>query len=283
MTSVAEPASHASPPASASGSGPVPAVTMADQVLEVAMLLGSGAAVMNQIAMPGVGLGVVEHSTTLQRQADRLRTTLTYVYGMAVGTEEEKRTIARLVNKAHVPIRSEGRYSAFDPELQLWVAATLTEMGERVWELTFGPLDPVSREHIYRETWIYGTALQVKESSWPQTRAEFDDYWQRSLARLRPDPRVQKYAAALIDWRRAPWPYKPLLPLQNLLARGLVSQQTRDALGFAWTRRDQMLFDLFWKVFPPVYRFIPRPLRTLRARLLMRDFRRRLRLGRRVI
>ena len=59
---------------------------MADQVLESAMLLGSGAAVMNQLAMLGVGLGVAEHSTTLQRQADRLRTTLTYVYGMATGT-----------------------------------------------------------------------------------------------------------------------------------------------------------------------------------------------------
>lgn len=256
---------------------------MADQVLESAMLLGSGAAVMNQIAMLGVGLGVAEHSTTLRRQADRLRTTLTYVYGMATGTEEEKRTIARLVNKAHVPIRSEGRYSAYDPELQLWVAATLTQMGERVYELTFGPLDPVSREHIYRETWIYGTALQVKESAWPQTRAEFDDYWAASLTRLGSEPAVRKYAAALLDWRGAPWPYKPLLPLQSLMARGLVPVETREALDLSWTGLDRVLFGLFWKVFPPVYRLIPRPVRTLRARLLMRDFRKRLRTGRRVI
>ncbi|MSZ76010.1 MAG: DUF2236 domain-containing protein, partial [Actinobacteria bacterium] len=61
------------------------------------LLLGAGSTVMYQLAMKGVGLGVAEHSTTLARPVDRLRTTLTYVYVMVLGSAEEKAQIARLV------------------------------------------------------------------------------------------------------------------------------------------------------------------------------------------
>lgn len=258
-------------------------VTIADQVSEAAILLGSGAAVMNQLAMLGVGLGVAEHSTTLSRQADRLRTTLTYVYGMILGTDEERRAITRMVNKAHVPIRSEGRYNAFDPVLQLWVAATLAEMGIKLEEMMFGPLDPADAEQIYRDCWIFGTALQVKEQDWPQTRAEFETYWAESLEQLRPDPAVQSYARKLISVRGTPWLFKPAIPLQSLMARGLVPARTREVLDLPWTARDQKLFDLFWRVFPRVYRRVPKIIRTLPSRLYLRDFRRRMAAGQRVI
>lgn len=258
-------------------------VTVADQVSEAAILLGSGAAVMNQLAMLGVGLGVAEHSTTLSRQADRLRTTLTYVYGMVLGTDEERRALARMVNKAHVPIRSQNRYSAFDPALQLWVAATLAQMGMQLQELLFGPLDPPDAEQIYRDCWVFGTALQVTEQAWPQTLAEFDGYWSQSLERMRPDPAVQAYVHELLSVRATPWLLKPAIPLQSLMARGLVPARTREVLALPWSARDQRLFDLFWRIFPRLYRRVPKCIRVLPSRLYLRDFRRRMAAGRRVI
>ncbi len=125
-------------------------------------MLGAGSTVMYQLAMKGVGLGVAEHSTTMKRPVDRLRTTLTYVFVMSLGTEEEKKAIARMVNKMHSTVRSPGRYSAFDPELQLWVAATLAKNGEWLFEKVFDPMDEATKERVYRESWIFGTALQVK-------------------------------------------------------------------------------------------------------------------------
>lgn len=258
-------------------------MTLADQVSEASVLLGSGAAVMNQVAMLGVGLGVAEHSTTLSRQADRLRTTLTYVYVMVLGTDEERRAIARMVNKAHVPIRSQDRYTAFDPVLQLWVAATLAQMGMKLQELVFGPLDAADAEQIYRDCWIFGTALQVAQQDWPQTLAEFDVYWKESLEKLRADPAVQAYVHELLSVRATPWLLKPAIPLQSLMARGLVPARTREVLALSWSTRDQRLFDLFWQVFPVVYRRVPRFIRTLPAHLYLRDFRRRMASGRRVI
>src|SRR5262245_9247145 len=55
-------------------------ITLADIIEESMLLLGAGSTVLYQLALLGVGRGVAEHSTTLTRPVDRLRTTLTYVY-----------------------------------------------------------------------------------------------------------------------------------------------------------------------------------------------------------
>ncbi len=112
---------------------------LADFVGESMLLIGAGATVLLQLAVPGVGRGVAEHSTTLERPLDRLRTTMTFVYAVTLGSAEEKQTVVRLVNRAHVPVRSK-RYNAFDPELQLWVAATLYRNGFDMYERFFGRL-----------------------------------------------------------------------------------------------------------------------------------------------
>jgi uncharacterized protein (DUF2236 family) len=256
---------------------------LTDLVSEAVMLAGAGSAVMYQLARKEVGLGVVEHSTTLDRPLDRLRTTLTYVYVMALGTEEERRSVASMVNRRHAPVRSAGRYSAFDPELQLWVAATLARTGETIRERVFGPMDPATRERVYRESWVLGTALQVRPAQWPPTRAEFEDYWRDSVELLAPDPAVQQYAARLLSSRAAPLLVRPAQPLQSLVTRGNLDARTRDVLALPWSRRDQARYDRFWRTVPPIYRRIPRPLRQLPAEVVMADLRRRLRSGRRVM
>jgi uncharacterized protein (DUF2236 family) len=256
---------------------------LADFVGEAVLLAGAGSAVMYQLARKEVGLGVVEHSTTLERPLDRLRTTLTYVYVMALGSEEERRTVAGMVDQRHAPVRSTGRYSAFDPELQLWVAATLARTGETIREKVFGPMDAPTRERVYRESWVLGTALQVTPGMWPPTRAEFEDFWQSSVALLAPDPAVQAYARRLLSTRAAPLLLRPAQPLQSLVTRGNLDARTREVLALPWSPRDQARYDRIWRLVPPVYRQIPRGLRQLPARLVLTDLRRRLRAGRRVI
>lgn len=255
---------------------------LADYIGEGALLLGAGSTVMNQLALYGVGKGVAEHSTTLDRPLDRLRTTLTYVYVMTLGTEEEKKTVARLVNRAHRTVRGKD-YTAFDPSLQLWVAATLAQNGELIYEKTFGPMSEATRERSYRECWIFGTALQVPEEMWPPTRSEFTHYWERMQGEFTPDPQVQSYAAALLSTRGAPLPLRPAIALQNLVTRGNLEPHVREVLGLRWTRRDQRLYDAFWTVFRGVYPRVPKVLRTLHARLVLRDMRKRLRNNLRVI
>lgn len=251
-----------------------------DFVGEQMVLLGAGSTVMYQLAMRGVGLGVAEHSTTLRRPVDRLRTTLTYIYVMTWGTDAEQRAVARMVNKMHAPVRSPGRYSAFDRDLQLWVAATLAKNGEWLYEKVFGPMDAATKERCYRESWVYGTALQVTPDMWPPTRAAFEDYWEESLKRLEPDPAVQRYARQLLVPRGV---LGFAVPLQSLMTRGNLDPRTREIMGLPWSERDQRRYDLFWRIFVPVYRLVPRPLRQVQARLTFWDMRRRMGRGKRVI
>lgn len=242
---------------------------------EASILLGAGAAILEQIASRPVGLGVAEHSTALARPVDRLRGTLTYIYVMALGSDEERRDVARRVNRAHRPVRAPGRYDALDPELQLWVAATLAHEGRRVHEQVFGPLSAVDREALHRESAVYATALQVPPSAWPADVAAFAAYWAAGLDRLRPDPAVQRFAHRLLSGRGKPLLVRLLLPLQSLMARGGVPPEVRAVLDLAWSPGDQRRYDLFWRVFPPIYRRIPRTVRALPAQLYLRDYRRR--------
>jgi uncharacterized protein (DUF2236 family) len=253
---------------------------IADFVGEQMVLLGAGSTVMYQLAMKGVGLGVAEHSTTLRRPVDRLRTTLTYIYVMTWGTQAEQQAVARMVNKMHAPVRSPGRYSAFDPELQLWVAATLAKNGEWIYEKVFGPMDAATKERCYRESWVYGTALQVTPEMWPPTRADFERYWEESLARCEPDPAVQDYVKQLLTPRGV---LGAFMPLQSLMTRGNLDPHTREMMALPWSERDQRRYDVFWKLFVPVYRLVPRPLRQVQARLTFWDMRRRMKQGKRVI
>jgi uncharacterized protein (DUF2236 family) len=258
-------------------------VELHDMACEQGLLLGAASTVFYQLADKGVGLGVAEHSTTLKRPVDRLRTTLLYIYMMVLGTDDERAAITRMVNRAHGPVHSEGRYSAFDPELQLWVAATLARNGPVIYERLFGPLDEESHEQLYRQSQILGTALQVKPEQWPATRADFEDYWNKKLETLESDPAVQVYVQRLLKAEQRHLLLRPLGKVDDLMARGNVDPRVREVLGLTWTPLDQARYDLFWKVFPPIYRAVPKLLRQLPARLIVLDTRRRMRSGKRVI
>lgn len=250
-------------------------VDLADFVGESMLLLGAGATVLLQLALPGVGRGVAEHSTTLQRPLDRLRTTMTYVYAVTLGTPQEKQAVVRLVNKAHVPVRSD-RYNAFDPDLQLWVAATLYRNGFDMYTRFFGELSDADAERLYRQSAVYGTALQVREDMWPASRTEFDAYWDRMIAGAEVDEQVRAYVRRLLSGGRAPLPVRMSMPLQRFFTTGLLPPRIRDQFALAWSPRDQRRFDRTMRVLPRVYRRVPRSVRQAAAGYYLWDMRRRL-------
>ncbi|KAB2586677.1 hypothetical protein BS297_04045, partial [Rhodococcus erythropolis] len=96
-------------------------------------LLAAGANVIMQLARPAVGYGVYESKVETGRldrhPVKRTRTTLTYLAVASLATDEEKKLYRRAVNGSHKHVRSDENsaveYNAFDPELQLWVAACL--------------------------------------------------------------------------------------------------------------------------------------------------------------
>lgn len=238
---------------------------------EAGLLLGAGYAVLLQIAHPSVAQGVAEHSDFASRPLDRLRGTLYYVYGTALGTDEERERVQAIVRAMHRKVRGPG-YDALDPDLLLWVGATLYHSGERLYELIIGNLSPEERARFLRESSVYATALGLPEDAWPANPEEFDEYWERSYARLKVESAARDLAEELFrPKKRVLW---PLTLTQRFLTGGLLSPELRRDFGIPWSQSRQRGFDRLIRVTRAVYPRIPRPVRTLPAKLYLSSMRR---------
>ncbi|WP_167131120.1 oxygenase MpaB family protein [Paramicrobacterium chengjingii] len=241
-----------------------------DIAAEAVLISGGGAAILLQIADEQVGLGVARHSDFASRPLDRLHATLTYVYVQAYGTDAERRYVARKVGVAHRPVQADAgeqspAYSASDPQLQLWVAATLYRTAIGLYERIHGPLPLDTAEHVYREYAVLGTALGMPKQLWPVDRAAFDEYWSRAHSTLHVTAEARHVARDLLHPRVAP-PWLTLsMPLARLITAGLLDERLREAYGLQWSRARQRRFDAVMTVTRMLWPRLPRGIRHLPA------------------
>jgi uncharacterized protein (DUF2236 family) len=172
---------------------------------EAMLLLGAGPrALLLQIAHPLVAEGVDQHSTFREDPWARLRATLRSYLRIIYGSSGAARAEIRRLNELHVPIAGEirdpeararfgGAYRARDPELSLWVHATLVDSTLAAYERWLAPLPPAERAAYYAETVPIGRAFGVPESLLPADLASFEAYFERMLA---PDGPIQVTATA---------------------------------------------------------------------------------------
>ena len=171
------------------------ATRVADLLNPAAVLLPAANVIM-QLSLPGVGYGVLESpvdsGNVYKHPFKRARTTGTYLAVATIGTDADRELIRAAVDTAHRQVRSTSSspvsYNAFDPALQLWVAACLYRYFVDQHEFLYGPLDEATADAVYQDAKRLGTTLQVREGMWPSDRVAFDDYWKRSLEDLRIDP-----------------------------------------------------------------------------------------------
>ncbi len=72
-------------------------------------------------------------------------------------------------------------YNAFDPDLQLWIAACLYRGVEDVYRLFVGDIDEHTADQLYSDSMALGTTLQVPPEMWPPNRRAFEEYWQNLM------------------------------------------------------------------------------------------------------
>jgi uncharacterized protein (DUF2236 family) len=240
---------------------------------EGALLAGGARAILLQVAHPAVGRGVAEHSDFAYRPLDRLRATLTYVYCVTFGTPEEIARVAAMVTAAHRPVAGPG-YRATDPELQLWVAATLYDTAVLVYEELFGALDPAWADKVYQQYAVLGTALQVPAGMWPADRTAFGAYWKHMIDTLEVSDEARRVARDLLSAERAPLLLKAAMPLNRFLTAAWLPDPIRRQYGLTWSDGDQRRYDLLRKIGSPLYRLLPVPLREAPKTWYLRDMRR---------
>ncbi|WP_396277183.1 oxygenase MpaB family protein [Glutamicibacter creatinolyticus] len=211
---------------------------------EAALLLGAGRAILLQLADPRIGIAVVRHSDFVANPMARLHNTLAYVYALSVGDEHHRAAVVSFVNAAHAPVhapRDEARrtpaYSARDPRLQLWVAATLYDSAAVAGAATLPPLDEAQQEQLYREYACLGEALQMPADFWPADRAGFQAYFRDQVGRLELGDEVRRAAAELFIGRHAPWWVRLLLPWVRDVTIVLLPATVRELYGYRLTAR----------------------------------------------
>jgi uncharacterized protein (DUF2236 family) len=240
------------------------ALRITDVSADAILLAGGARAILLQLASPGVGRGVAEHSDFVDRPLDRLHGTLTYLYVTVYGTPDEARAVARAVGRAHAPVTG-----ASDPGLQLWVAATLYDTAVRVRELVYGPLSEEDAESLLADYAVVGTALGVPRASWPADRAAFAEYWSSAAIAVGDDARG--VAAALLHPANVPGWMRALMPTVRLVTAGLLTPDLRAAYGLQF---DERQFDRLVRAARIVYPRLPRRIRHAPMRRYLREFRR---------
>jgi uncharacterized protein (DUF2236 family) len=253
------------------------ALRLSDISNEAILLAGGARAILLQIAMPPVGHGVAEHSDFSTDPLRRLRNTLSYLYVLVYGTEEEIERITGYVDRAHGPVHSVPgdvpQYDAFDPRQQLWVAATLYDSAMTVYAAVFGAPAPDDAESLYRQYSVLGTALQMPADLWPVDRAAFAEYWRDALSRLRVDEASRRVAHDLLYPVHAPVWVRAAMPVMRFLTAGLLDPALRAPFGLRWSGRRQRRFDRTFRVIAAVYPRLPGALRHWPARHYLAAFR----------
>jgi uncharacterized protein (DUF2236 family) len=276
--------------------------TAPPEMREALCLLGlfsGGANVVMQLSHLPIGHGVAKSKVDSGR-ADkhpfkRGRTTSAFLVISMFGTEEERLAMRAEIAKAHRHVHSEPgeavQYDAFDPELQLWVAACLYKGAEDVYTLLYGELAPERHEVLYRYASRLGTTLQVREDMWPASRTAFDAYWERGLQEVQMDEVTRPYLQSVADFTFLLHPLGRLgIPLQWLvrpvgrfITGGFLPQRFRDELHLEWDDRRQRRWERVMRVAAAITRSLPRPLRAFPLNVYLWDTRRRIRVGRAVV
>lgn len=263
-----------------------------DTLMGMALLLGSANVIM-QLARPGVGYGVVESRVESGRvdlhPIKRARTTFTYLAVAMAGTDTQKAAFRRAVNRAHAEVYSlpdsPVEYNAFDPDLQLWVAACLYKGGVDFYRMFIGEMDEQDADRHYREAVVLGTTLQVPAEMWPPDRAAFDRYWQQQLDKVHIDDTVRDYLYPIAAGRIRGVPLPDVVrrqpeKLNLLITTGFLPQRFRDEMHLEWDAAKQRRFDRLITALRTVNNMMPRFIRRFPFNVLLWDLDRRIKSGR---
>jgi uncharacterized protein (DUF2236 family) len=206
-------------------------------------LIGGLRSLILQSLHPLAMAGVDQHSDYTNRPLDRLQRTTFYVAATAYGDRETAAHAVEHVRLRHLKVRGVDpvtgrRYSADDPETQLWVHSTEWHSFLAAYDV-FGPgLSPEEEDRYFAEGAIIGSLLGTPREMVPSTSAEMRAYFERMGSELC----LSEAARAAIDFVANPRPTREILPyylplrVYGSAAVALVPQEMRAVAGLERSR-----------------------------------------------
>jgi uncharacterized protein (DUF2236 family) len=205
---------------------------------EAVLLLGGGRALILQVAHPGVAAGVAQFSDYRREPWKRLYRTLDTTLQIVFGEPETSAAASARLRRIHERVNGtddRGRpYRALDPELLLWVHATLIDTSLTMYTRYVEPLTGAELERYYEEMKRLGEAYSIPGHTMPADYAAFRRYWDSMLAEgLRVTDTTREVADAVLRPDLTPLAW-PALELLRLVTVGTMPPALRSELDLAW-------------------------------------------------
>jgi uncharacterized protein (DUF2236 family) len=236
---------------------------------EVTVLFGGARAVLMQAAHPLVIAGARESGFYERNPWRRLQRTLILTYTITFGTKSEAQAAADQINEVHARVQGVDAvtglpYDALDPDLLLYVHASLVESALLFEKLTVGRLDDEGRQRFHEEQMLAAEMVLVPRADIPPTVPALRAYLRdvQSSGLLRVTEAAERVAALFHDPpKEAEW--RPVLTAVSRLAFGTLPEPLRHMYGIEMTPRRRAAMRIGFAtmralrpLLPPRYRFI---------------------------
>lgn len=214
---------------------------------EMAVAFSGPRALLMQATHPVAFEGFFAHTGAMDAPYERLRRTAQVMDTIAFGSREDADRAARRVRAMHKRVRGElaapaGRFpagtpfAADDPELLLWVLATLVDSALVVYDRYVGSLTHAERDAYWQDYRIVGTLFGLRDDEMPVDIDAFEAYMLRMLNGddLFVTSAARELAIEIVMRPPVPLARRPILELVNFITVGLLPPQLRKQYGLHW-------------------------------------------------
>lgn len=211
------------------------------------MALAGPRALLLMAAHPVAFEGFFAHTTSLREPYERLRRTAEVLELITYGPRDRAEAAAARVRKVHGRVRGQlpepaGRfpagtpYAADDPDLLLWILASLADSNLLVHRCYVRELSLPERELYWRDFTVLGNLFGIPDERLPEDIAAFEAYMDSMLSGedLYVTDRARELAKTIVLHPPIPVALKPLLELANFITVGLLPAKLRRAYGLGW-------------------------------------------------
>lgn len=219
---------------------------------EWALMLGGPRALLLQAAHPLAVVGISEFSDYEENPWARLDRTMKAVWAVIYGTRAEADATVRRVRSVHKLVRGElaqaagsypagTPYRADDPELLLWVHATLVDTALTVIPRYVRPLSEDDQQDYYLGMKRMAKLFGLPYSRQPRDLDAFRQYWQEQLASdgIRVTQPALGIAANVLNPKLPfglPVRFGPAWEAVRFVTAGMMPRKLRDQYGLNWGR-----------------------------------------------
>lgn len=240
---------------------------------EMILLLAGGRALLMQLAHPKVAAGVADYSSFKEDPMGRLRRTMNTMWSLVFDEPPDADASLQRLKDVHKQVQGaikEGeplpkgtQYHAFDPELLLWVHATLVDSAIVAYDLFVRPLSVKEKGEYYADTKKLGLFFDIPENLIPPSLGRFDSYMKQMITggAISVGPTARSLVSGILHPQ--PWILKPGGPLFSFITVGLLPEPLREPYGLRWGERREKLFHNLAKSIRCLLPLVPKSLRIV--------------------